>query len=298
MSLRTHWLPALGAFEAAARHLNFARAGEELHLTASAVSHHVRRLEELLGVILFRRQARGVALTPEGQLLADATGGALGDLNTAFSLLQASREEPRVRMSVLPSLARTWLVPRLGRFSAAHPQIRLVVDADRTAARFEDGGPDFALRYGRGHWPGLVARFLMDDVLFPVASPHLPGVERVRTPADVAGLPLVDDVSPRWSEWFREAGVRGLRPEAAHTFSDSAHGLDAAAAGLGAVLARQRLATAHLADGRLIRLPGPSVSLGLAYYLVYPPSRVPGAAAQTFIAWLEREARAEGAAGG
>jgi LysR family transcriptional regulator, glycine cleavage system transcriptional activator len=297
MSLRTHWLPALGAFEAAARHLNFARAGEELHLTASAVSHHVRRLEELLGVVLFRRQARGVALTPEGRLLADATSGALGDLNAAFSRLHASRGEPRVRMSVLPSLARAWLVPRLGRFTAAHPEVRLVVDADRGMARFEEAGPDFALRYGLGHWPGLEARFLMDDVLFPAASPRLPGVEGVRTPADVAGLPLVDDVSPRWAEWFRQAGVRGLRPEAAHTFSDSALGLDAAAAGLGAVLARQRLAAAHLADGRLRRLPGPSVSLGLAYYLVYPANRVPGAAAQEFIAWLEREARAEGAAG-
>ncbi|MBF5044628.1 LysR family transcriptional regulator [Aggregicoccus sp. 17bor-14] len=295
MSLRAHWLPALGAFEAAARHLNFARAGEELHLTASAVSHHVRRLEEMLGVVLFRRQARGVALTPEGQLLADATGGALGELNAAFTQLHASREEPRVRVSVLPSLARSWLLPRLGRFTQAHPKLRLVVDADRGAARFEDGGPDFALRYGRGPWPGLVARFLMDDVLFPAASPRLAGVKRVRTAEDVAALPLVDDVSPRWSEWFREAGVRGLRPEAAHTFSDSALALDAAAAGLGAVLARQRLAAAYLEDGRLVRLPGPSVSLGLAYYVVYPPHRVPGAAAQRFIAWLEREARAEGA---
>src|SRR5690349_13018061 len=122
MSLRAHWLPALGAFEAAARHQNFARAGEELHLTASAVSHHVRRLEKLLGVTLFQRQARGVALTPEGRLLADATGGALGDLNAAFARLHASRGEPRVRVSVLPSLARAWLVPRLGRFTAAHPE--------------------------------------------------------------------------------------------------------------------------------------------------------------------------------
>jgi DNA-binding transcriptional LysR family regulator len=291
MSLRAHWLPALGAFEAAARHGNFARAGEELHLTASAVSHHVRRLEELLDVTLFRRQARGVALTPEGRLLADATGGALGDLNAALAQLQAARGAPRVRVSVLPSLARAWLVPRLGRFTAAHPEVRLVVDADRGAARFDEGGPDFALRYGRGLWPGLASRFLMEDPLFPAASPHLPGLEQVRTPADVVKLPLVDDVSPRWAEWFRHVGVQGVRPQEAHAFSDSGLALDAAAAGLGAVLARERLAAAHLADGRLRRLPGPSVSLGLAYYLVSPANRTPSPAARKFIAWLESEAQ-------
>ncbi|MCI0573231.1 MAG: LysR substrate-binding domain-containing protein [Myxococcaceae bacterium] len=294
MSLRAHWLPALGAFEAAARHQNFARAGAELHLTASAVSHHVRRLEGLLGVTLFQRQARGVALTPEGRLLADATGGALGDLNAALASLQARRRTPRVRISTLPSLAHVWLVPRLGRFSAAHPEIGLAIDADRALARFDEGGPDLALRYGVGDWPDLVSHFLMDDTMFPAAAPDLPGVERVQTPEDIARLPLVGDLSPQgWAEWFRHAGVRHVQVTELHTFSDSTDALNAAAAGLGVVLARQRLAGPHLADGRLKRLPGPGLPTRNSYYLVHPASRPPSAAVRTFMTWLQREAQAD-----
>src|SRR4249920_2356030 len=146
MTLRADWLPSLTAFEAAARQQNFAHAGAELHLTASAVSHHVRKLEAWLGVVLFQRHARGVSLTAEGRKLADSAGSALADMEGVLRNLRASRDEQqRVRISTLHSLTYTWLMPRLPAFAAAHPGIHLNVDTETGLARFDEGGPDLAI---------------------------------------------------------------------------------------------------------------------------------------------------------
>lgn len=151
MALHSDWLSALAAFEAAARHQNFAHASEELHLTASAVSHHVRRLEARLGLPLFRRHARGVQLTAEGRLLADAASGAIADIDAVMRGLRGSRErEPPVRITTLHSFASSWLIPRLPDFARAHPQIRLNVDTGSALTRFDDSGPDLGIRYGPG----------------------------------------------------------------------------------------------------------------------------------------------------
>jgi DNA-binding transcriptional LysR family regulator len=290
MVLRSALLPALAAFAAAARHQNFAHAAAELHLTASAISHHVRKLEATLGVTLFQRHARGVVLTSEGRLLADAAGSALADVESVLDGLRQGRRAERVRVSVLPSLTATWLMPRLGRFALAHPEVLLAIDSDRGLSRFDDGGPDLGVRYGPGRWPGLAVRFLMDDSLFPVAAPAL--ARGIGEPAQVAGLPLITDSAPEgWREWFRAAGVRGVRLADMHSISDSSDGLDAASAGLGAILARKRLAAAHLTNGRLQRLPGPELPARYAYYVVYPEHRPLTPAATAFVAWLEREAQ-------
>ena len=163
MTLRSDWLPALAAFESAARHQNFAHAAEELHLTASAVSHHVRKLESRLGVALFQRHARGVSLTAEGRQLADAAGNALADLDGTLRGLRATRQDvPRVRITTLHSLSFSWLLPRLPRFAARHPDIGLGFETEAGLARFDDGGPDLGIRHGPGHWPGLTAHALME----------------------------------------------------------------------------------------------------------------------------------------
>lgn len=288
MTLRADWLPTLAAFESAARHQNFAHAAEELHLTASAVSHHVRKLESRLGVALFQRHARGVALTAEGRTLADAASNALSDLAGVLGSLRSSDDQhDRVRITTLHSLAYTWLMPRLPAFTARHPQLRLAFDTEVALTRFDDGGPDLGIRHGPGHWPGLTAHLLMDDALFPVASPTLPGLDHVTDAAGVAKLPLVSDHARQgWHDWFRAAGLHGVRPDERHSFSDSTDALNAAAAGLGAALARKRIVGPYLGDGRLVQLPGPVLPTRWSYYVVYPAHRRLRPAAQAFVDWL------------
>lgn len=286
MSLRPDWLPALSAFEAAARHQNFAHAAEELHLTASAVSHHVRKLETRLGVALFQRHARGVTLTAEGRRLADAAGSALTDLEGVLRGLRGAREDhDRVRISTLHSLTQSWLLPRLPAFTALHPRISIAIDTEIALTRFDDGGPDLGIRHGPGHWAGLTSHHVMDDALFPVANADI--ATRVSTPADIATLPLVADLARQgWHDWFRAADVHGVQLDVRHTFSDSTDALEAAARGLGATLAREKIATPWLDDGRLQRLPGPILPARWSYHIVYPSHRRLRPAAQAFVDWL------------
>ncbi|HVG57646.1 MAG TPA: LysR substrate-binding domain-containing protein [Hyalangium sp.] len=288
MALRPDWLSALAAFEAAARHQNFAHAAEELHLTASAVSHHVRRLEAQLEVALFQRHARGVSLTAEGRQLADAASTALADVDSVLRGLRSAREDQeRVRLTTLHSLSYTWLLPRLPEFVAAHPRVRLTVDAGIALARFDEGGPDLGIRYGPGHWPGLTAHHLMDETLFPVASPKLPELTHVAEPAHVARLPLISDLSRQgWHDWFRAAGVHGVKFDERYIFSDATATLNAATFGIGVALAREKIAAPYLADGRLVQLPGPMVKARWGYYVVYPAHRRLRASARVFVDWL------------
>lgn len=288
MALRSDLLPALAAFEAAARHQNFAHAAEELHLTASAVSHHVRKLEARLEVSLFQRHARGVSLTAEGRQLADAAGSAMADMEGVLRSLRVARaEHDRVRITTLHSLAYTWLLPRLPAFAAAHPQLRLSVDTEIALTRFDEGGPDLGIRHGPGHWPGLTSHHLMDDYLFPVAAPGLAGVSELSEAAHVARLPLISDHARQgWHDWFRAAEVHGVKLDERYSFSDTTDALQAAVHGLGAALAREQIATPYLRSGELIRLPGPSVKARWGYYAVYPAHRRLRASARLFLDWL------------
>ncbi len=288
MALRADFLPALAAFEAAARHHNFTPAGEELHLTASAVSHHVRKLEARLGVVLFQRHARGVTLTAEGRQLADAAGNALADMEGVVrGLKSASGDDTRVRVTTLHSLTNTWLMPRLPAFAALHPQVRVTIDTEVALSRFDDGGPDLGIRHGPGHWPGLTALPLMDETLFPVAAPSYPGLQGIDVAADVARLPLISDLSRQgWHDWFRATGVHGAKLDERWSFSDSTDALEAAAAGLGAALARERIVAPWLDSGRLVRLPGPELPGRWGYHVIYPAHRRLRPAARDFVDWL------------
>lgn len=296
-AIRSAWLASLGAFEAAARHQNFAHAAEELHLTASAISHHVRKLEAHLGTALFQRHARGVVLTPEGRLLADAAGTALADIDTVFTAVRPAQGAARVRIATLHSFTQHWLLPRLPAFTRAHPDIRLSIETEVALTRFDEGGPDLGIRHGPGHWPGLASQHLLDETLFPVVAPSFPGLSRIREPADIARLPLIADLAHQgWIDWFRHAGVRRLRLREMHSFSDSTDALEAAARGLGAALARQRIVGSWLRSGRLQRLPGPAVPGRFGYYLIHPQHRKPSAQTQLFMRWLQSQAYEEHAA--
>ncbi len=288
MALRSDWLPALAAFEAAARHQNFAHAAEELHLTASAVSHHVRRLESRLGVALFQRHARGVALTAEGRQLADTAGSALADMEDVLRNLRAGHGgDAVVRIATLHSWTSGWLLPRLPAFAAAHPEIRIDVETGFALARFDDNGPDLGIRHGPGHWPGLTAHMLLAEEMFPVASPAMPGIAKLREARDIAQLPLVADTARQgWPDWFRTAGVRGVRINERYRFSDSSTALMAAASGLGIALAREHVVPPFLEDGRLVPLPGPRMRARWNYYVIHPSHRRLRPAAKVFADWL------------
>jgi LysR family transcriptional regulator, glycine cleavage system transcriptional activator len=296
MKLRPNLMPALSIFATAARHQNFAHAAEELHLTASAVSHHVRRLEAILDVALFQRHARGVSLTGEGRALADATTLALSDLQAVAESLGRSRESKRLRINTLHSLTYAWLLPRLPHFIEQHPDLRISIDTDMALTRFDENGPDLAIRHGPGHWPGVTAHHLMDDELFPVASPDFPGIGRIVEPSQIAQLPLIADLALQsWRDWFRAAGLRGLRLPAMHTLSDSSGVMRAAALGIGAALARRHIVGPYLASGELIRLPGPALKARFAYFAVHPTHKPMSADAHAFVEWLKGEAHRENA---
>lgn len=297
MNLRPALLPALGVFAAAARHQNFAHAAEELHLTASAVSHHIRKVESLLGVVLYQRHARGVKLTHEGRQLADAASSALTELEGVAANLRHVDGVTVLRLTTLHSFAYCWLIPRLPRFTALHPHIRLQVDTGFALTRFDEGGPDLGIRHGPGQWPGLAAQYLMDDELFPVAAPAMPGVQDMRHARDIARLPLVTDLAQQgWREWFRAAGVRGLHLPEMHSFRDSTDAMQAAVHGVGAVLARRLVARPYLQQNTLVRLPGPALKSKFSYYAVYPAHKAPRPAVLAFVEWLRGEAREEQAA--
>lgn len=283
-------LPAFAVFVVAARHQNFARAADELGLTASAVSHHVRALESALGISLFQRHARGASLTTEGRLLAESVGAALSDIDaTAASLRRGKGEVNRLRVATLHSLTHCWILPRLKEFTDAHPRIRLTFESGLALARFDSGGPDLAIRHGAGYWPGLTAYPILNEELFPAAAPDFAGVGDLAT---LATLPLVTDLAVQgWADWFRAAGLRGITLPDMHTFNDSTDALQAAACGLGVVLARSRLAGPYLQRGELVRLPGPALEARFGYYAVYPAHRRPSAAATAFIQWLQHAAK-------
>ena len=240
---------------------------------------------------LFQRHARGVKLTTEGRQLADAATVALNDIEAVAANLHQTGDVVTLRITTLHSLAYCWLLPRLPRFCAQHPNIRLSLDTGTALTRFDEGGPDLGIRHGTGHWPGLTAHHLMDDELFPVASPGLAGVAAVREPRDIARLPLVTDLALQgWRDWFRAADVRGLRLPDMHSFSDSTDAMRAAVYGIGAALARKHIATPYLQRYELIRLPGPALKARFAYYAIHPAHRPLHPAAILFIDWLKREA--------
>jgi LysR family transcriptional regulator, glycine cleavage system transcriptional activator len=293
MSLRPDWLVPLTAFEAAARHQNFARAAEELHLTASAVSHHVRQLEARLGQPLFQRHARGVTLTMEGRRLADAASSAFSDVEAVVQGLGKQRDRRAVlRLTTLHSLAQAWLIPRLPAFAARHPDVRLRIETEIALTRFDDSGPDLGIRHGAGHWPGLAAVYLMPDALFPVASADYAHRHGIAGPADILRQPLIADLTRQgWLDWFRAAGLHGARVDERYTVSDSTDALRAAASGLGVALAREKVVAPWIARGELVALPGPVLAARWSYYAVYPEHRPLAPAARAFVDWLVAAAR-------
>jgi LysR family glycine cleavage system transcriptional activator len=285
-------LAALRAFEAAARHLSFTRAAGELHVTQTAISHQIRALEDLLGVKLFRRLPRGLVLTEEAQRYLPAVRDAFDRIDAATAELIAARGGGPVTASVVPSFAARWLVPRLGRFRAAHPEIDLRISASLHLVDFAREDVDLGIRMGRGHYPGLRVDRLFGESLTPVCAPTLlEGSAPLRRPEDLRHHVLLhEDDYTGWQLWLELAGVEGVDARRGPIFTDAAMVVQAAAEGQGVALGRMALAAWDLAAGRLIRPFDVSMPHDIAYYLVCPEASAERPRVAAVRAWLLAEA--------
>lgn len=285
-------LSSLQAFEAIARRRSFSLAAAELHLTPSAVSHQVARLEELLGVRLFERSTRGVDITPAGQSYLQRVAGALGAINSATDdLRQGAQDTLYVHSS--PSFASLWLMPRISRFAARHPGISLVLSASHMHSDFQIGQMDIDIRYGIPHWPHLQVEPVFSERITPLASPEFIERNHIRTPADLLEVPLIQSTISvvQWPEWFARYG-RKQRPERfALRFDRAMMTLDAAVQGLGVALESTTIAEGHLEAGRLRPVFGGDMSLEVkAHFAVYPDRHTSRPEVVNFLGWLRDEA--------
>jgi LysR family transcriptional regulator, glycine cleavage system transcriptional activator len=289
-------LPPMGAlpsFEAAARHLSFSKAAQELCVTHGAVSHAVRNLEDQLGVQLMIRATRSVRLTPIGAAFASEVRDALDRLASATSIATGERSGI-VSVSTIDSFAARWLMPRMSHFRRAHGDIDVRVATSEQLADFTADGIDIAIRCGGGRYPGLSAELLMKEDHFPVCSPGLlKGRNRLRTPADLARHTLLHDVfTADWAMWLRSAGIEGIDPQRGPTFLSSDHAIQAAIRGEGVVLGRSALVADALAARQLVRPFKLSLPASFAYYVVCPPRALQRPNVKAFRDWLLAEANA------
>ena len=282
-------LSALRPFEAAARLESISRAAEELHLTHGAVSHQVRALEEHLGVPLFARHGKRVALTSAGRAFSERVRGALEEIAQAADGLRARRDD-RLTVSVIPSFASRWLMPRLIRFMDANPKIAVTVNATTALADFLSDEVDVAIRFGAGPWPALACERFLADELFPVASPKWNRGRLPRTPRELAQARIIREDRDEWGQWFKVAGVALEGPIAGGpSFNDSTYALQAAARGEGIALARRSIIGEDLERGALkrlfdIALPSPS-----SYWFVSPKETASMAKVRRFRDWVRAE---------
>jgi LysR family glycine cleavage system transcriptional activator len=290
-------LNALRAFEAAARHLSFTRAARELSVTQTAISHQVKQLESELGVVLFRRSPRRIALTAAGRAWALELSAVFSRLEAINSRLRQREraERPAVAVSVIPSFGARWLVPRFGRFLERHPEIDIRISASERLVDFGAEPIDVGIRYGTGRYPGLVVEKLADDFWIVVCAPALIARRGLREPRDLEQLVLLyDDDRGPWRRWLGSRKIRALRGARYTQLTDSSMLVEAAVRGQGVALARWSLAADELAAGRLAA-PFPKVPplpTGLAYYLAAPAENLRRPEVAAFRRWIQQESAA------
>lgn len=264
-------LNALRAFEAVAAHLSFTGAAQSLNVTTAAVSSHIKSLEEFLETPLFVRHSRSVRLTPQGARLLPGVQRGMGELTRAVDQLRLDRSSGLLNISLLGSFLQKWLLPRLGDFYQKHPEVDLRFSASRELIDFMQTDFHAAVRYGSGSWPQLQAEKMLDDWVFPVASPALHAkLGPIATLGDLNKYPLLHSASEPWMDWLRRVGGDTTRIERGPILDDSASVLAAAEQGHGLVLARWSLVAGDLASGRLVRPSTQSVRQHNSYYFVAP----------------------------
>jgi len=293
-------LNALRAFEAAARHLSLTRAASELHVTAGALSHQIRGLEELLGVKLFERRVRAIALTAAGKLLYPGLQTGFARIREAVEGLDRSGRDRVLVISAPPGFTAKWLVPRLYRFTSANPEIDVRSSASTAYADFTTDGVDVAVRnlpLGARADASLATEKLIELSVVPVCSPRLIAAHGAPTgPAALLRLPLIHDDTlahlpdyPTWADWFAAAGLANADVSRGLRFNSTDHALDAAGEGAGVLLAHDLPAYDDLRTGRLVIPVRLALSTGRAYHFICPKSRSDRPHVQAFRAWVKQE---------
>jgi LysR family transcriptional regulator, glycine cleavage system transcriptional activator len=289
-------LNGLRAFEAAARHLSFTQAATELNVTQTAISHQIRRLEEELGIRLFVRKNRALALTPKARDYLPGVRAAFNDLRLATDQLLRKDEDNVLTVSTLASLAVKWLLPRLSTFQEAHPKIDVRITTSTNLVDFRSGDVDAAIRYGRGHWEGLRADWLMADELFPVCSPALLNGKRpLRTPEDLRDHVLLHtgaSNSDDWRLWLTAAGLpTDISKQPGITFDLSLMTVQAAVDGIGVAMGRTSYVQDDIAKGRLVVPFNITLPADAGFYLVSPDVRADPPKLKAFREWLLASAK-------
>lgn len=315
MAYRLPPLGSLRAFEAAARHLSFKLAAEELHVTPAAISQQIKGLEDYLGVRLFVRLTRALAITPKGEAMLPKIRTSFDCLAEAVASVHAG-DNGGLNVTAPPSFATRWLVPRLPGFAAAHPDIRLrlssssdSVDGHGKGRRVDSSTHDpreidseLSIRYGEGHYPGFVVERLLAPDWVPVCSPRLARSDRpLSVPQDLVRHVLIHDETiddagrhPGWREWLATAGVSGVDSERGPRFSNAVLAVEAALDGQGVALALRPLVEADLAAGRLLIPFDRAVPSPFAYYLVMRKAVADRPPVVAFRDWLLQQTGARG----
>lgn len=300
---------ALRTFEAAARHLNFTRAADEVGLTPAAVSYQIKEIEDQLGVVLFTRTSRSIQLTSAGAVLFEATADALDTLHRAAGRARKlTRNAAHLRVSLSARFATNWLLPRLPQFRAANPGLELTFDITDTLRDFEADDIDIAIRFGTGSYEGARADRLFDTLIVPVCSPRL--IESgppLNEPRDLLHHTLcyvdwkTDTMTwPNWRMWMAAAGVDDNFDDSRCVgFADSSFVVQAVVEGGAVGLADLDMIAGDLAQGRLVRLfdIGVRMAAPYAYYLVYPQESSEDARVVAFREWMLGDARRPGEPG-
>ena len=296
MAVRYPPISALRALEAAARHLSYTRAAEELFVTQSAISHQIKHIEELWNVKLFERKGRRLVLTESGHALVPVVRDFMRRLTATIEEITDTEENPAaLRITLLQSFAFKWLVPRLGHFNHEYPDVNVWISTSDELEDFDSKNADIGIRLGYGNWSNLFEELLLQEYVFPVCSPRfideygLPG-----KPEDLLELPLLRrnavDILQRWRDWFKDAGVVVRKMPKGTQFPQTSLALQAAIDDQGVALARSAHVLDDIKAGRLVRLfPEVKSKSNLSYFIVCIPGRETEPQIAAFRTWLKKE---------
>jgi len=293
-------LKSLHAFEAAARHSSFSLAAKELHVTHSTISHHVKGLEKALGVKLFLRRNRRVVLTSSGEMLLPVLKHSFDRIAATLDTIKNGGKPEPLHITLTPSFANKWFIPRLHRFTEANEDIKVELKQALSSADFDKNLFDVGVRFGLGEWPGLQTELLLPIRMTPLCSPELlKSGAALHSPQDITQYPLIhadvddeSDVFSEWKTWMIAMGASDVDCSSGLSFQDPGLALNAARDGLGIAMGYLELASDDLVSGQLVRPFAAEVQHPWPYFLVVPEHKIDDPQVQIFCEWLRSETNA------